>query len=150
MRERADWELAKSLLLASDAALVVVKNGKELLRESGKGVLPLLRVVSNVAVEQLVGASLADKVIGRAAAFLAVKAGFAALYSPLMSQSAKALLKTYGVDVYYDELVPNILRPNSIELCPMERLVREAEEPEEAYNLLVTFFREKGIFPVRR
>lgn len=142
----ADWEVAKSLLVASDAALVVVKNGEEILRDTGKGVLPLLRVVSNAPREKLLGAALADKAIGRAAAFLAVRAGFAAVYSPLMSEPARALLGAYGVAVYYDKLVPNILRPNSADLCPMEQLVLDAEEPEEAYHRLTKFFREKGVF----
>ncbi len=140
-----DWELARQLLEQSDAALVVVKEGQELTRESGRGVLPLLRVVTGSLSTELSGAALADKVIGQAAAFLAVRAGLAVVFSPVMSQPGLEVLTAHGIEAHYETLVENIMRQEPYGLCLMEQTVAGASGPDEAFNRLVSFFADKGI-----
>lgn len=137
--------MARKLLEESEASLVVVKGGEEVLRENGSGVLPLLKVVASQDPAALAGASLADRVIGRAAAFLAVKAGFSAVYSPIMSKPGMELLLDNGIEVHSKNLVANIMRQEPYGLCLMEQMVSDVSEPEEAFEKLVSFFQSKGI-----
>lgn len=81
-----------------------------------------------------------DRIAGNAAALLAVKAGARAVWSPLGSRNAVRTLGGFGVEARFTALVDAILKPDSSEMCPMERLSL-GRNPEEFYNLLT---REKA------
>ncbi len=56
--------------------------------------------------------TLMDKVMGNAAALLAISAGAGLVYSPLGSELASATLKKYSVEYYLERTVPFILARN--------------------------------------
>lgn len=76
-----------------------------------------------------------DKIVGNAAALLAIKAGCCEIFSPLASQLATKTLDKYGVRYKFSRIVPVILEPGRPEMCPMEEL-SIGKEPEEFYQVM--------------
>ena len=66
-----DLHLARSALLGGDLTLAVAKNGKILFRSKSHGVSDMLAMIDELG-RLTEGASLADSVVGRAAALLCV------------------------------------------------------------------------------
>jgi hypothetical protein len=76
-----------------------------------------------------------DKVIGNAAALLAVKIGAKRVLSPLGSELAACTLQANNVEYYFENEVPFILARNGVDMCPMEKLSQD-KTPEEFYTLI--------------
>ncbi len=76
-----------------------------------------------------------DKIVGNAAALLAIKAGCAEVLSPLASQLATKTLDKYGVRYQFSRVVPVIQAPGGQNMCPMEKL-SIGKEPEEFYQTM--------------
>ena len=79
------------------------------------------------------GGMLADKVIGRGAAALAVALGVVWVYADVVSRPALELLRNNGVEVLYGELADNIINRRGDDICPVERLTMG----EERIDLLI-------------
>ena len=78
-----------------------------------------------------------DKVMGNAAALLAIKARCWEAYSPLGSTLAIETLDKYAIKHYIEQVVPYIQQDNQEEMCPMERLSID-KNPEEFYALMIS------------
>lgn len=89
------------------------------------------------------GASVADKVIGSAAAFLMIKGNATAAYGEIISSKAKKLFERYSIDYNYGKQVDFIKNKNNDGLCPLEKLCLNIENPEEAYKLISAFLQSK-------
>jgi hypothetical protein len=74
-----------------------------------------------------------DKVMGNAAALLAIKANCREVYSPLGSELAIKTLERAGIEYHLDEIVPYIMSPDGKGMCPMERL-SVGKEPDDFYR----------------
>ncbi len=95
-----------------------------------RGVAPLVGWIdSGLSLE---GFSAADKIVGKAAALLFVRLGARAVYAPVMSESAAAVLARFGVQAGYQTLVKTIMNRQGTGSCPMERAVEGIENPEGA------------------
>lgn len=57
----------------------------------------------------LVGYTVADKIVGKAAAMLLVKLGVSAVYGEVASVGGVEFLRAHGVEVSYGSLVPYIV-----------------------------------------
>lgn len=77
-----------------------------------------------------------DKVMGNAAALLAIKAGSSEVYSPLGSEPATVSLGEHGVRYTITELIPYILQDNGVDMCPMEKLSL-GKTPDEFYRAMM-------------
>lgn len=84
----------------------------------------------------LMGFSAADKVVGKAAAFLYVLLGVRCLYAPVLSEPARAVLEKFGVEVTWDTLVPYIINRRGDGMCPFEAAVMELTDPREAQKVI--------------
>jgi len=78
-----------------------------------------------------------DKIMGNAAALLAVKAGAAGVFSPLGSELAIKTLDRYGIKYRLTKIVPFIMREDGRALCPLEQL-SIGKSPEEFYEIMKT------------
>jgi len=87
------------------------------------------------------GASLADKIVGKAVAQVALAVRLRAVYSPLMSQAACDALARDRIAVEYDRLVPLILNKRNDDPCPLERLTLPLDDPDAAVAALREFLR---------
>jgi len=74
-----------------------------------------------------------DKIMGNAAALLAVKIKCQAVYSPLGSELAIETLESNGIAYHLNKVVPHIMRPDGKEMCPMEKLSID-KTPDEFYR----------------
>lgn len=79
---------------------------------------------------------IADKVIGKAAAFMAILGGVEAVYGDVMSEDAIHVLELYQIPYQYHTLVPYIENRTKTGRCPLEQSVLTVIKPEEAYEKL--------------
>ena len=120
--------------LASDDSLWIYR-GKKLVFTSKKDrLLPLMDYIAAGEAGRL-PVVIYDKVIGNAAALLAVIVKAGMVYSPLGSELAIKTLDRYGVKYRLAKVVPFIMRDDGQGLCPMEQLSID-KSPEEFYALM--------------
>lgn len=84
----------------------------------------------------LAGYSVADIVVGKAAALLFIKCGIKEVYAKTLSMAAKAVLEKFGIYYEYGTLTERIINRSGTDVCPMEKTVLHTDNPEEAYALL--------------
>ena len=122
---------AASLIRAGRAGAVLVKDGVIVaLEPNGPGVKPLLRL-HDLRPDVMKGAWVVDRVVGRAAAAIAVDGGAVRVHGLLMSEDAKAFLDEQGIPATADEMVPHILNRNRDGLCPLEDAVKKLDIPDK-------------------
>ncbi len=129
MRRSADLDKAKTLLACGTYTCVLVR-GDLVLTTTERGVKPLLMWLERK--EELRGGMAADRVVGKAAAFLYALLGVDAVYAPVMSEPAVSLLVSYGIEPLHEITVPAIRNRAGTGLCPMEQAVYHAETPAQA------------------
>ena len=112
-----------------------VYKGRNLIFASNKDrLLPLVEYIDKFASKHR-DVVILDKIMGRAAALLCIKANCQAVYSPLGSQLAIELLEQHGIKHHLSQNVPCIQKPSGEGMCPME-LLSFGKEPEEFYQLI--------------
>lgn len=104
------------------------------LTSTARGVAPLLRLLDESV--SLAGYGIADKVVGKSAAFLYVLLDARCLHAEIISTPALALLRRYGIDTDYTTEVPMIRNRTNDGYCPMEQAVLALEDPSEALQKL--------------
>lgn len=120
---------ATRLINEKGAGAVLVKDGIIIAVEpNGPGVKPLLRL-HDLRPDDLNGALVVDKVIGRAAAAIALDGKAKRVHGILMSESAKAFLDEQGIPCSADAMVPQILNRTRDGLCPLEDSVKGLDDP---------------------
>ena len=135
-----DIEMAKNLLLNEELALVIVKDGDIIYKSNGRGIKPLYLAYKEMK-SSLKGATVADKVIGKAAAMLCVNAGITQVYTKLISEKAIEVLKESNIEPHYDLAVPFIKNRDNTGLCPVETLSLEAENIEDLLDGIDIFLK---------
>ena len=125
---------AKRMIADRRAECAIVKKGMVESRR-GRGVMPLLDFYDH-SPKQFSGAVVVDKVIGRAAAMIAIRGRVRAVYGEIMSEDALELLEERGVPAAYGQLVPRILNAKRDGLCPLEQSVAGIEDPALALTAL--------------
>lgn len=128
-----DLERARHLLMAGTYTCVLCK-GDLLYTSTARGVRPVLDWITTG--QDLSGFSAADKVVGKAAAFLFIRAGIVRLYTRVISGPALDVLRAGGISVEYDSLVPGIINRAGDGPCPMESAVSGTDDPDEALDLI--------------
>ncbi len=116
-----DIETARQNLGGEQGNTIALCLGDVLHTSTKKGVAPMLSFLE--AGEDLHGFSVADMVVGRAAAMLFIKAGVCAVYAKVISKPAKRVLDAFCVPLEYGELVENIINRMGTDICPMEKSV---------------------------
>ena len=91
--------------------------------------------------EELKGATVVDKIVGRAAALLAVLGEVEQVITPLASESAKETLAEAGVLLYATKIIPFIINRDRTGLCPMEKLAGECRTPQEVFDRLTAIIK---------
>jgi hypothetical protein len=116
-----DIEIAKQLLEEQGSALVIVKDGNLIFESKEKGIKPLYTAFITLG-QDLEGASVVDRVTGRAAAMICVGANIGVLHTKLLSERAIQVLDQSMVEYTYDKLTPYIKNRNQTDTCPVEKL----------------------------
>lgn len=127
-----DLERAKELLTGT-ATCVLVK-GDTVYSSRKSGIAPMLDYLG--AGVPLHGFSAADRIVGKAAAMLFVRAGISAVYGEVMSKAGAEFLKAHGVGCSYGTLTEIIINRIGTGMCPMEQTVREIDDYHRAFGAL--------------
>lgn len=126
-------ERAKQLLTDGVTFAAVGKDGEFTSRR--KGVAPIFEAVVDNP-ERLNGASVSDRVIGKAAAMLLYKYGVAEIYTLVASEYAIEYLSDKSVDFTYDNTVSFIVNRDGTDMCPMEKAVLGTDDADEGERLI--------------
>ena len=127
-----DLEIAKNWLEKNDLSLVIVKNKKIVFETKEKKILGFIDAIEKIG-KVMNGASLADKVVGKAVAFLCVYKKVDAVYAKVLSKKAKSLFEQWKTNFEYKFLVEEILNNNQNNICPFELKAKDLKEPKKAY-----------------
>lgn len=125
----------KRAINSLDEHSVCLCKGESIIFSDKRGVLPLVGFISEGV--DLSGFSAADKVVGKAAAMLFIKAGVTSIYAKTLSKSAEAVFNRYGVKYSYNELTDKIINRDGTDICPMEKAVADISDPNAAYIAIV-------------
>ena len=118
--------------LQREGLTCILQQGERVLTSTQRGVAPLVAWLD--AGEA--GCIAADKVVGRAAAFLYVLLGVRAVFAGVMSEGGRRVLTAHGIHAEYGALCDVIINRAGTGMCPMEEAVRSAVRPEEALALI--------------
>lgn len=124
-----ELQRARALLAEGKYTCVVCCAGRTY-TATERGVRPLLSWLDSGTA--LAGGAAADRVVGKAAAFLYVLLGVKTVYAPIMSVPARDTLRANGIETLADSTVPAIRNRTDTGFCPMESAVWELTDPCEA------------------
>lgn len=132
---RENEEKAKELLHRGEYTLVLCRE-ESVLTDTRRGVAPLLALLDEEF--DLTDYAAADRVVGKAAAFLYLQLGVASVYGAVMSRPAYDLLDSHGVQVACGHLVDAIRNRAGDGFCPMETVCLPLEDAAEAERAIRT------------
>jgi hypothetical protein len=138
-----DLKLAKHRLKQKNLDLVIVKNGRIIFENGSQGIRGLLRAIEKLGKES-VGSSVADRIVGRAAAMLCAYSKVASVFAVTISEEGIKVLKDNKVLCRFENRVPNILNYEGTDICQFEKLVMGFTKPEEAFKKLKFFVDTRG------
>ena len=127
----SDLERAKEGLKGHTLCLV---RGDETIVHDERGIAPMMALIAEK--NDLAGFSAADRVVGKAAAMLFVKAGIKELFAETVSEAAAAFLRESGVPFSFGKMTEFIVNREGTGRCPMESTVLSCLDAEEGYLLL--------------
>ena len=126
-----DLQIAKGNLEGHTISLC--KDGQCIFSEK-KGIAPVMGFIAdNINLE---GYSVADLVVGKAAALLFVKCKIKAVFAKTLSKGGAEVLKSNNIPFEYEILAEKIINRDGTDICPMEKTVLNTDDPEEGYILL--------------
>lgn len=128
-----DLEKARNHLDSGDYTCVLC-HGDTIHTATERGVKPLLSWLDS-GVDAL-GFSAADRVVGRATAYLYVLLGVKAVYARVMSYPAREVLEKAGITTQAEKLVEGIINRKGTGPCPFEAAVLTIDTPEEALEAI--------------
>ncbi len=131
--EHNDLTIAREHLVAGDFTCVIRKGDLEYTTRE-RGVKPLVRWLTEGT--DLRSFSAADKVVGKATAYLYCLLGVKEVYAHVMSESAARVLGENGIAASQGKLVENIINRQGNGICPFEAAVREIHDPDSALTAI--------------
>ena len=115
-------ESAKEQLHNNNFSIVIVGEN-DVYTSTKHGVAPLLEILDG-GNDVIKNSFVADKVVGKE------------VYADIISSHALDVFEKYKVKAYYGNLVEYIINRDKTGMCPMEKAVLEADEPNMAYDVL--------------
>ncbi len=135
-------ETARKILEEQGYTCVLRKN-ETILTATERGVKPLVRWLTEGA--QVQGFSAADKVVGKATAYLYVLLDVKEVWAGIMSKSAQEVFTRHGITAAQGKLVENIINRQGTGICPFEAAVLDIDTPEEALTAIRSKMQEMHI-----
>ncbi|MBE6586994.1 MAG: DUF1893 domain-containing protein [Ruminococcaceae bacterium] len=132
----SDIERLKEARIALTGAVrCAVYNEAGLATSTERGIRPMILWLEEDP-EFLRGASVADKIVGRAAAMIMVYGGVREVYASVVSNGAIEVFREAGIACTYSMSAIAISNRRGDGICPMERLVAPIKDPKSAYEAL--------------
>ena len=99
-----DLDIAKKALKENNLSIVFVKDGKVIFKGNSKGVMDLILAIDRFG-SRLENSSVADSIVGKAAASLSIFLKVNSVFVRKISKLAVDILKEKNIHFEYDELV---------------------------------------------
>ena len=128
-----DIEKAKEMMINGDYSCVLCR-GNAVFASKERGIKPLVELCRSG--KNLNGFSAADKIIGKAAAFLYAYMGVKEVHAQVMSRGGEQVIQSYSVKYSCDTLCDEIINRKGTDMCPMEKKVRDIGNFTDAYKVL--------------
>ena len=135
-----DVDIAREYLLKNHLNFVIVKDGQVIEESSARGIKPIYETYKN-KVKFFREASVADRVIGKAAAMFLVSGGVKELYTDLISEIAIEILESSNIEVHYLKKVSMILNRTQEDMCPIEKLSSQTNDVDKLVEEIGKFLR---------
>jgi len=113
--------------------LVVVKRGKVIFETGAHGISGLLKAIEELN-GKMRGSSVADRIVGRAAALLCVYSGVVAVFAITASDGGIEVLLENHVSLEFEHSVPRIMDSKGTDVCPFEKLAWSFSSLIEAFE----------------
>jgi hypothetical protein len=136
-----DLETARQMLYAKELTLVIVKNGQVLFQTDSHRISGFIHAIDTLG-RQLNGASVADRVAGKALGLLCVYAGVREVFAEVMSKKVEALFQENHIAYESRQLVNIVLDLNKIGVCPFEKSAACISDPKDAYETFKALLEE--------
>ncbi len=130
-----DLEIAKKRLGEKGLTLGIVNKGSILFETRDHGISGFLNAIEELQTK-LTGASIADRIAGKAVALLCIHCKIQAVYATTLSSAAKALFDEKCIYVEWNDLVETILNVSKSAICQFEKAVADVSNPQDAYMKL--------------
>ncbi len=137
-----DLKKAKELLLSNRYTCVLCSEDN-VYTSTERGVKPLVVLLDSK--KDFKNYVAADKVVGKATAFLYVLLGIKEVYADVISKVALKVFEEHGIKTEYKSLVENIFNRQKDGFCPFESAVLDVRDPEIAYNVIREKMKEMNI-----
>lgn len=124
---------AKDLLKGKVTFAAIGKKG--IYTSEKRGVAPIIEKIDEDS-DFFDGASVADRVIGKAAAMILEKYGVSEIYAQVASDHAVAYLNDKSTVLTYDNKVDHIVNRTGTDMCPMEKTVLNVDNADEGEMLI--------------
>ena len=115
-------------MLHATACSCVVANGERIESFHERGVKDLHRLLCDDRA-LLDGAFIADKVVGKATAFLYCLLGVKTVHANVLSDAAAQVFARANIPFSCDTRVPAIRNRTNTGLCPMENATKDIDDP---------------------
>ncbi|MBE6928021.1 MAG: DUF1893 domain-containing protein [Ruminococcaceae bacterium] len=138
----SDLQRAIRILKEGEYTCAIVK-GESVHTSTLRGVKPLMQYLKRNT--DLKDACAADRVVGKATAFLYVLLQVKAVYARVMSESALQVLWKHHVQTDAEHIVPYIINRKRDGMCPFEEAVLALDAPQEALAAIEKKMEQLGI-----
>ena len=128
-----DFQKAKEEYNKGQYTLVICKDA-DIVTSDITGIKPLINLIEEK--KEYKGYSAADKIVGRAAAFLYTLLEVKNIYGEIMSKGATEILKNAKINFEYKTLTDFIENRKKDGMCPMDEAVKNINDPKEAYKAI--------------
>lgn len=136
-----DIEIAKKILKDENQKIVVVKNGEVVFKSTDRGIKPMYNIAKNLK-DEVKGAALADRVIGKGAAILCIYIGINEIYTDLISENAKNLLDKNTIKYEFYSKCAYIKNRDKTDYCPIEKRSFDIEDPKVLLDRIEIFLND--------
>ena len=128
-------KVKSAIALLDEGYTCALVGGDKTLTSKQRGVAPLLAWLDSG--ENCKDMVAADKVVGKAAAYLYVLLGVAFVHAKVISKGAEEVFLRFEIPYAFEEKVEAIRNRAGDGYCPMESAVWEETDPQRAYCLIV-------------
>ena len=128
-----DLATARKRLKEKGLSLVFVRDSKVIFETSIEGLRGFVQAIETLG-DSLAESSIADRIVGKAAALLCAYCKAKAVFAFTMSLGGLKTLKAHKIPSEFESLVPTILNRKKTDGCPFEKLVENTADPKEAYE----------------
>ena len=132
MRIMQDLEMAKKQLYDKNLTLAIAKNGIILFQTDYHRISGFNGAIEKFGI-QLNGASVTNRVAGKALALLCVYAGIRQIYAEVLSRKAQGIFEDNKIMFEWKEIIDNILYMDKAGICPFEKVAADISNPKESY-----------------